>query len=141
MTNSIYQYSTKEITNAYTELNDPFDQRMRFEEQANQKSQGDDEAQMVDETFCQSLEYGLPPTAGWGMGIDRLVMFLTDNYSIKEVLTFPMMKDDKTAAEPKTAAEVAGIEPSPEEGIRMLLISANFHEPISLTMNIQPTNE
>ncbi|CAI7565003.1 Lysyl-tRNA synthetase [Penicillium crustosum] len=132
---------TKEITNAYTELNDPFDQRMRFEEQANQKSQGDDEAQMVDETFCQSLEYGLPPTAGWGMGIDRLVMFLTDNYSIKEVMTFPMMKDDKTAAEPKTAAEVVGIEPSPEEGIRMLLISANFHEPVSLTMNIQPTNE
>ncbi|KUM59630.1 hypothetical protein ACN42_g7496 [Penicillium freii] len=132
---------TKEIANAYTELNDPFDQRMRFEEQANQKSQGDDEAQMVDETFCQSLEYGLPPTGGWGMGIDRLVMFLTDNYSIKEVMTFPMMKDDKTAVEPKPAAEVVGIEPSPEEGIRMLLISANFHEPISLTMNIQPTNE
>ncbi|OQE81412.1 hypothetical protein PENNAL_c0041G06430 [Penicillium nalgiovense] len=108
---------TKEITNAYTELNDPFDQRMRFEEQANQKEQGDDEAQMIDENFCQSLEYGLPPTGGWGMGIDRLVMFLTDNYSIKEVLTFPMMKEDKTAAEPKTAAEVAGVEPSPEEGI------------------------
>ncbi|KAJ5796292.1 uncharacterized protein N7518_004832 [Penicillium psychrosexuale] len=108
---------TKEIINAYTELNDPFDQRMRFEEQANQKDQGDDEAQMIDETFCQSLEYGLPPTAGWGLGIDRIVMFLTDNYSIKEVLTFPMMKDDKTAADPKTAAEVVGIEPSPEEGI------------------------
>ncbi|KAJ5513360.1 Nucleic acid-binding OB-fold [Penicillium fimorum] len=108
---------TKEITNAYTELNDPFDQRMRFEEQANQKDQGDDEAQMVDETFCQSLEYGLPPTGGWGMGIDRMVMFITDNYSIKEVMTFPMMKEDKTAADPKSAAEVAGIEPSPEEGI------------------------
>ncbi|KAJ5467218.1 Nucleic acid-bindingOB-fold [Penicillium sp. IBT 31633x] len=108
---------TKEIINAYTELNDPFDQRLRFEEQANQKDQGDDEAQMIDETFCQSLEYGLPPTGGWGMGIDRLVMFLTDNYSIKEVLAFPMMKDDKTAADPKTAAEVAGVEPMPEEGI------------------------
>lgn len=60
-------------------MNDPFDQRMRFEEQANQKDQGDDEAQMIDETFCQSLEYGLPPTGGWGMGIDRLVMFLTNN--------------------------------------------------------------
>ncbi|KAJ5136582.1 hypothetical protein N7448_005136 [Penicillium atrosanguineum] len=108
---------TKEICNSYTELNDPFDQRMRFEEQANQKSQGDDEAQLIDETFCQSLEYGLPPTGGWGMGIDRLVMFLTDNYSIKEVLAFPMMKDDKTAEQPKSAAEIAGIEPSPEEGI------------------------
>ncbi|KAJ5776352.1 uncharacterized protein N7511_001363 [Penicillium nucicola] len=107
----------KEIVNAYTELNDPFDQRMRFEEQANQKDQGDDEAQMIDETFCQSLEYGLPPTGGWGMGIDRLVMFLTDNYSIKEVLAFPMMKDDKSAATEKTAAEVAGVEPMPEEGI------------------------
>lgn len=130
----------KEICNSYTELNDPFDQRMRFEEQANQKSQGDDEAQLIDETFCQSLEYGLPPTGGWGMGIDRLVMFLTDNYSIKEVLAFPMMKDDKTAEQPKSAAEIAGIEPSPEEGIRMLLLSANLHEPVELTLNLQPTN-
>lgn len=54
---------------------------------------------MVDENFCQALEYGLPPTAGWGMGIDRLTMFLTNNYSIKEVLTFPMMKDDKVERE------------------------------------------
>ncbi|KAJ6135072.1 hypothetical protein N7512_000232 [Penicillium capsulatum] len=109
--------ATKEICNSYTELNDPFDQRLRFEEQARQKDQGDDEAQLIDETFCNSLEYGLPPTGGWGMGIDRLVMFLTDNYSIKEVLTFPFMKEDKTSAEGKTAAEVAGIEPQPEEGI------------------------
>lgn len=111
----------KEIVNAYTELNDPFDQRLRFEEQARQKDQGDDEAQMIDENFCTSLEYGLPPTGGWGMGIDRLVMFLTDNYSIKEVLTFPFMKDDKTAAgkEKGLAAEVVGIEPVAEEGIRM----------------------
>ncbi|KAJ5899512.1 Nucleic acid-binding OB-fold [Penicillium taxi] len=107
----------KEIINAYTELNDPFDQRLRFEEQANQKDQGDDEAQLIDETFCTSLEYGLPPTGGWGMGIDRLVMFLTDNYSIKEVLTFPMMKEDKSAAEPKSAAEVVGVDVQPEEGI------------------------
>lgn len=78
----------KEIVNAYTELNDPFDQRLRFEEQARQKDQGDDEAQLIDENFCQSLEYGLPPTGGWGMGIDRMVMFITDNYSIKEVLAF-----------------------------------------------------
>ncbi|KAI9794610.1 MAG: lysyl-tRNA synthetase [Peltula sp. TS41687] len=106
----------KEIVNAYTELNDPFDQRLRFEEQARQKAQGDDEAQLVDENFCQSLEYGLPPTGGWGMGIDRLVMFLTDRYSIKEVLAFPFMKDEQK--EKKTAAEIVGVEPQPEEGIR-----------------------
>ncbi|KAI9890489.1 MAG: lysyl-tRNA synthetase [Vezdaea aestivalis] len=85
----------KEIINAYTELNNPFEQRERFEEQARQKAQGDDEAQLVDETFCTALEYGLPPTAGWGMGIDRMVMFLTDNYSIKEVMAFPFMKDEE----------------------------------------------
>ncbi|KAF1357936.1 lysyl-tRNA synthetase [Lizonia empirigonia] len=105
----------KEICNAYTELNDPFDQRLRFEEQANQRNQGDAEAQLIDETFCQALEYGLPPTGGWGMGIDRLVMFLTDHYSIKEVLTFPFMKDVETTK--KTAAEVVDVTPKAEEGI------------------------
>ncbi|KAL6950118.1 lysyl-tRNA synthetase [Hanseniaspora vineae] len=86
--------ATKEICNAYTELNDPFDQRDRFEEQARQKAQGDDEAQMVDETFCNALEYGLPPTGGWGCGIDRLAMFLTDSNTIREVLLFPTLKPD-----------------------------------------------
>lgn len=86
--------ATKEIANAYTELNDPFDQRARFEEQANQKAQGDDEAQMIDETFCNALEYGLPPTGGWGCGIDRLAMFLTDSNTIREVLLFPTLKPD-----------------------------------------------
>ncbi|CUM66937.1 uncharacterized protein PRCAT00004622001 [Priceomyces carsonii] len=86
--------ATKEICNAYTELNDPFDQRDRFEEQARQKAQGDDEAQMIDETFCNALEYGLPPTAGWGCGIDRLAMFLTDTNTIREVLLFPTLKPD-----------------------------------------------
>ena len=84
--------ATKEICNAYTELNDPFDQRERFEQQAKDKAMGDDEAQLVDETFCNALEYGLPPTGGWGMGIDRLTMFLTDSNNIKEVLPFPAMK-------------------------------------------------
>ncbi|KAG7104563.1 hypothetical protein VD0002_g4323 [Verticillium dahliae] len=107
----------KEIVNAYTELNDPFDQRLRFEEQARQKDQGDDEAQMIDENFCMSLEYGLPPTAGWGMGIDRMVMFLTDHYTIREVLAFPFMKDDTQKPQPKLAAEEVGIEPLPVEGI------------------------
>jgi len=107
----------KEICNFYTELNDPFDQRLRFEEQARQKEAGDDEAQMIDETFCTALEYGLPPTGGWGCGIDRLVMFLTDHYSIKEVLTFPFMKDDVSKPAEKPAAEVTGVEPMAEEGI------------------------
>ncbi len=108
----------KEIVNAYTELNDPFDQRLRFEEQARQKAQGDDEAQMVDENFCTSLEFGLPPTGGWGMGIDRIVMFLTDNYTIREVLAFPFMKEEKNPGKEKhLAAEVVGIEPMPEEDV------------------------
>ncbi|KAF1919297.1 hypothetical protein BDU57DRAFT_469197 [Ampelomyces quisqualis] len=105
----------KEICNAYTELNDPFDQRLRFEEQANQKDQGDDEAQLIDETFCQSLEYGLPPTGGWGMGIDRIVMFISGSSNIKEVLTFPFMKDVDSRV--KLAAEVVDVEPKSEEGI------------------------
>lgn len=82
----------KELVNAYTELNDPLIQRQRFEEQAQAKDQGDDEAQLIDENFCTSLEYGLPPTAGWGLGIDRLAMFLTDSANIKEVLLFPAMR-------------------------------------------------
>jgi lysyl-tRNA synthetase class 2 len=88
----------KEICNAYTELNDPFEQRLRFEEQARQKEQGDDEAQPIDETFVNALEHGLPPTGGWGMGIDRLVMFLTDSPNIKEVLLFPAMKPIETGS-------------------------------------------
>lgn len=109
----------KEIVNAYTELNDPFDQRLRFEEQARQKDQGDDEAQIIDENFLTSMEYALPPTGGWGMGIDRLVMFLTDHYSIKEVLTFPFMKEEQNQGkEKKLAAEVVDVQPLPVEGIR-----------------------
>lgn len=86
--------ATKEICNAYTELNDPVDQRQRFEQQAGDKAMGDDEAQLIDEVFCQSLEYGLPPTGGWGLGMDRLTMFLTDSCNIKEVLLFPAMRPE-----------------------------------------------
>ncbi|KAF5286810.1 hypothetical protein FQR65_LT12431 [Abscondita terminalis] len=85
----------KEICNAYTELNDPVVQRQRFEQQAKDKAAGDEEAQLVDENFCTALEYGLPPTAGWGLGVDRLTMFLTDCNNIKEVLLFPAMKPDE----------------------------------------------
>ncbi|KAL4073763.1 hypothetical protein J3A83DRAFT_4231178 [Scleroderma citrinum] len=95
----------KEFCNAYTELNDPFEQRLRFEEQARQKEQGDDEAQAIDETFINALEHGLPPTGGWGMGIDRLVMFLTDSPNIKEVLLFPAMKPIESA--PNTSSTVS----------------------------------
>ncbi|KAM7100782.1 lysine--tRNA ligase-like isoform 1-T1 [Ciconia maguari] len=97
----------KEVCNAYTELNDPFRQRQLFEDQAKAKAAGDDEAMFIDENFCTALEYGLPPTAGWGMGIDRFTMFLTDSNNIKEVLLFPAMKpeDNKKEAQPEQPAE------------------------------------
>jgi len=82
----------KEICNAYTELNDPQRQRACFNAQAKEKNAGDKEAQPADEGYCTALEYGLPPTGGWGMGIDRLCMMLTDSYNIKEVILFPAMK-------------------------------------------------
>jgi len=81
-----------EYCNAYTELNDQFKQRELFGQQAGERAQGNDEAQMIDENFCTSLEYGLPPTGGWGLGIDRLCMLLSDKNNIKEVLLFPAMK-------------------------------------------------
>ncbi|XP_065827167.1 lysine--tRNA ligase-like isoform X2 [Oscarella lobularis] len=87
----------REVCNAYTELNDPVVQRERFDQQAKDRAAGDDEAQMVDEAFCTALEYGLPPTGGWGMGIDRLTMLLTDSNNIKEVLFFPAMRPEETA--------------------------------------------
>lgn len=96
--------ATKELCNAYTELNDPFVQRERFRDQAKDKAAGDDEAQLIDENFCTALEYGLPPTAGWGLGVDRLVMFLTNSNTIKEVLLFPAMKPRDDAGPSNSAA-------------------------------------
>jgi lysyl-tRNA synthetase class 2 len=85
----------KELANAYSELNDPIDQLNRFKEQTKLAEQGDDEAMFIDMDFIRSLEYGMPPTSGMGIGIDRLVMFMTNNSSIQEVLFFPQMKPEK----------------------------------------------
>lgn len=84
----------KELANAYSELNDPIDQRERFEEQLRLSEKGDDEAMFIDQDFLRALEYGMPPTSGIGIGIDRLVMFMTNNASIQEVLFFPQMKPE-----------------------------------------------
>ncbi|MDA0316705.1 MAG: lysine--tRNA ligase [Bacteroidetes bacterium] len=90
----------KEIANAYSELNDPIDQRERFEAQLKLADRGDDEAtQFIDEDFLRALEYGMPPTSGMGIGMDRLIMFLTNNASIQEVLFFPQMKPEKKAVD------------------------------------------
>ena len=87
----------KEIANAYSELNDPIDQRERFEDQLKLAARGDDEAMVLDEDFLRALEYGMPPTSGLGIGIDRLTMMLTNNPSIQEVLFFPQMKPEVVA--------------------------------------------
>ena len=87
----------KEIANAYSELNDPIDQRDRFEQQLKLSEKGDDEAMFIDQDFLRALEYGMPPTSGLGIGMDRLIMFLTNNPSIQEVLFFPQMRPEKVA--------------------------------------------
>jgi lysyl-tRNA synthetase class 2 len=94
----------KEIANAYSELNDPIDQRERFEAQLALSERGDDEAMFIDQDFLRALEYGMPPTSGLGIGMDRLIMFLTNNPSIQEVLFFPQMKPE---AKPLAISEEA----------------------------------
>lgn len=87
----------KELANAYSELNDPIDQRARFEEQLSLSAKGDDEAMFIDQDFLRSLEYGMPPTSGMGIGMDRLVMIMTNQPAIQEVLFFPQMRPEKVA--------------------------------------------
>ncbi|ESU29300.1 lysine--tRNA ligase [Flavobacterium limnosediminis JC2902] len=95
----------KEIANAYSELNDPIDQRERFEAQLALSERGDDEAMFIDNDFLRALEYGMPPTSGLGIGMDRLIMFLTNNPSIQEVLFFPQMRPEKKAIQIELEAE------------------------------------
>jgi len=84
----------KEIANAYSELNDPIEQRERFEEQVKLMERGDEEAMFIDHDFLRALEYGMPPTSGIGFGIDRICMLLTNQHSIQDVLFFPMMRPE-----------------------------------------------
>lgn len=97
--------NSKEIANAYSELNDPIDQRERFEEQMRLADKGDDEAMLIDQDFLRALEFGMPPTSGMGIGIDRLTMLMTNNDTIQEVLFFPQMRPEKKAEPVKETSE------------------------------------
>jgi lysyl-tRNA synthetase class 2 len=109
----------KELANAYSELNDPIDQRERFEEQMRLSEKGDDEAMFIDQDFIRALEYGMPPTSGIGIGIDRLAMLMTNNSSIQEVLFFPQMRPEKAQVQ---------VELEDEEKVIVAILEANNNQ-------------
>ena len=108
----------KELANAYSELNDPIDQEERFKEQMRLADKGDDEAMIIDQDFLRALQYGMPPTSGIGIGIDRLVMLMTGKTYIQEVLFFPQMRPEKKA--PKSSVEEWKALGVPEEWVPVL---------------------
>jgi lysyl-tRNA synthetase, class II len=125
----------KELANAYTELNDPIDQRARFEEQMDLAAQGDDEAMLIDQDFLRAIEYGMPPTSGMGIGIDRLVMIMTNQPSIQEVLFFPQMRPE-AIKKVITSDDFVKLGVSPEWA--EYLIPAGFNSP-DVLMKTKPS--
>ncbi|MDE6204899.1 MAG: lysine--tRNA ligase, partial [Duncaniella sp.] len=105
----------KELANAYSELNDPIDQYERFVDQMRLAEKGDDEAMIIDKDFIRALEYGMPPTSGMGIGMDRLVMLMTGQTTIQEVLFFPQMRPEKKPAQASAAAADNAAEAQPAE--------------------------